>query len=102
MTRHNHATRDIKQLGKCPACDAYHQRKGETMTEQNDPIAKTVSIHEDKDRFGSGADRQIKVECPYCGENHTHGYPKKGEALTISHRGAHCGKGGYFLDKEKT
>jgi hypothetical protein len=24
--RHNHFTRDIKEPGKCPACDAYHAR----------------------------------------------------------------------------
>jgi len=24
--RHNHITRDIKPLGQCPACDAYHDR----------------------------------------------------------------------------
>ena len=25
MTDHNHITRDIKPLGQCPGCDAYHQ-----------------------------------------------------------------------------
>lgn len=69
------------------------------MTEQNDPIAKTVKIDETP-RTKSG-DRAIYVDCPYCLKIHTHGYPKKGEALTNSHRGAHCGKGGYFLEKEE-
>ena len=27
VIRHNHVTRDIKPLGECPACDAYHTRE---------------------------------------------------------------------------
>jgi predicted amidophosphoribosyltransferase len=26
VSEHNHVTRDIKPLGKCPACDEYHDR----------------------------------------------------------------------------
>lgn len=26
---HNHMTRDIKELGQCPACDWYHQQQKE-------------------------------------------------------------------------
>ena len=26
-TKHNHTARDIKPLGKCPACDEYHDRR---------------------------------------------------------------------------
>lgn len=32
--RHNHFTRDIKPLGKCPACDSYHVAKS-LITETN-------------------------------------------------------------------
>lgn len=27
LTGHNHVTRDIKPLGKCPGCDEYHERE---------------------------------------------------------------------------
>lgn len=27
MNKHNHATRDIKPLDQCPACDDYHNRR---------------------------------------------------------------------------
>lgn len=26
-SHHNHMTRDIKPVGECPACDAYHARR---------------------------------------------------------------------------
>jgi len=31
IAKHNHITRDIKPLGKCPACDAYHARRIPTI-----------------------------------------------------------------------
>lgn len=27
LARHNHVTRDIREPGECPACDAYHERQ---------------------------------------------------------------------------
>lgn len=31
LTQHNHVTRDIKEPGECPACDAYHERQAEIV-----------------------------------------------------------------------
>lgn len=38
----------------------------------------------------------VKVACPYCKDIHSHGIAKN-TTEPLHHRGADCGKGGYYI-----
>jgi len=40
--------------------------------------------------------RTVRVGCPFCGQYHTHGWPKA-ELTSPGHRSSHCGLGAYFI-----
>lgn len=45
-SRHNHATRDIKPLGSCPACDEYYNRR--IPRAENKPTLKAWRLYWDE------------------------------------------------------
>ena len=52
MTKHNHITRDIKELGQCPACDEHHNKyylkKGyENLQQENEQLKQALKVAED-------------------------------------------------------
>ena len=51
MTKHNYITRDIKDLGQCPACDEHHNKyylkKGyENLQQENERLKKALEVAE--------------------------------------------------------
>jgi hypothetical protein len=68
---HNHITRDIKPLGKCPACDVYHdgqipkRDKPEALTElakapKDDMLTKSENDNTSKERVNETENLQHK------------------------------------------
>lgn len=53
-----------------------------------DPVLVPTIVEKEEGRL------RILVKCPFCREIHVHGGQKPFER---THRGSHCGKGGYYL-----
>lgn len=41
--------------------------------------------------------RLVKIKCPYCKKNHSHGAGKVSDPPVLGQRGSHCGLGNYIL-----
>jgi hypothetical protein len=52
-------------------------------------------------RHRSGnVDARLRVDCPFCGELHTHGW-RLGGGIRVEQRVSHCGRGEYQIRPER-
>lgn len=65
MKKHNHATRDIKPFGKCPACDEYHDRNipKKTMAEIRDAEADKYQADDSRVKIGPANSFKAGFDC---------------------------------------